>query len=405
MRQKLAENITHLATGLVVLLVFLLAISRAGADIAVSVIAVLFLAHSFLTKNWQWVNQKESITLLFLATWVAFATAVQTSFSPDTWVAAAWVRFVLLYLALRFWLWTDPARLERFAPFAWIALLLVSVDTYTQYVTGTSLSGHPKAGERLTGPLSVPNIGAYFVHFLFPVCALMLHLWQQQKKPFRATMGIVSTLFLIALIPLTGERSSTLSLLAGLGVAVLIVGILQIEWRRYVFAFALLLVVLAVLVSSQPIVEKRIMDFREHVSNLRETPYGQLFLGGIHAWKTEPHMGIGARQYPKRCESYLADNIVTYCDRHPHQMYIQWLAETGLIGCMLFLGFIGVVLISVWRHRNTIDPVYLAGGLAGMMTVLFPFVASQSNFSNWPAGLMWFSLALSVSLLSHRKHA
>ncbi len=408
MKEVLIRASTQCAILCMVAAVALLSISRAGADIAISTIAALFLLHQFLRPEKTHIKTAEVALLLALAMWMVVATTIQTGWTRDTAVAAAWVRFVLLYLAIRYWLmdaiFASADTVRRLAVTAWIVLLLVMMDTYCQYVTGTSLSGNPMAGERLTGPLSAPNIGAYFVHLLFPVLGLMLREWEQNGQVQRTVMGLVSAACVIALIPLTGERSSTMSLLAGLVVFGVLLFLYQPNWRRYLFWSGALLLLAAAFVSTQPIVQKRTDDLKTHVGDFWQTPYGQLFQGGWLAWKEHPVTGIGIRQYPNACETLLASDRVTYCDMHPHQMYIQWLAETGIVGFSLFIGWIGLLFRHVWQMRKHADPVYFAAGTAGVMVALFPFVTSQSNVSNWPAGLMWFSLALSVALLSRRAH-
>ena len=66
--------------------------------------------------------------------------------------------------------------------------------------------------------------------------------------------------------------------------------------------------------------------------NVNESGYWQLWGTGLELFKSSPITGLGTGMFRFLCdEKNLSDLSFARCDNHPHQYYIQVLAETGLI--------------------------------------------------------------------------
>jgi O-antigen ligase len=151
--------------------------------------------------------------------------------------------------------------------------------------------------------------------------------------------------------------------------------------------------------ATQPVVQQKIGYFIEQMSDFGNTPYGQLYTAAWRLWQQHPVTGIGPQQFLEACRPEVLQ--VSYCDVHPHNMYMEWLVATGLPGILLFVGAMALILRRFLREApfSGTRSILTACGLSEFAAVLFPFVVTQSVFSNWSAALFWYSLGLGMSLL------
>ena len=87
------------------------------------------------------------------------------------------------------------------------------------------------------------------------------------------------------------------------------------------------------LISVQP----RFVDI---INNFSTSAYGEIYLLSYKMFTNNPITGVGLSTFKYLCEnqSIYKDMMNNYnCASHPHNIYIQWLAETGVVVFMLFL--------------------------------------------------------------------
>ena len=125
------------------------------------------------------------------------------------------------------------------------------------------------------------------------------------------------------------------------------------------------------------------------------------FEAGILIFKKNYILGIGVRNFRIECKNDEYKIVGRYyCSTHPHNTYIQLLAETGLIGflfIMLFLSFI-FKKIYIFFKKDTNKKKKLNITLASCFVVilinLFPFVPTGSFFNNWLSTLYFIPVGL-----------
>lgn len=398
--------ISQSALGALALLPLMLIFQRWAADALCVAIGLLFLLHCFLERDWSWLQSLPMRIILCL--WIFTIAAAPLGLDPMKSLIRAFLsaRYILMFAAVVYWLSAYMAEMRRIALWLLAVLCLIMIDAYVQYLTGQSLSGHAKPTDRLTGPLSHMVIGIFLAKLSFPVLGLLFyHTWPQRKGLW--IYGAAATAVL-ALIVLSNERTALISYLVGLAVigALLFFSLRQARW--WVMGFGLTqIAVLAILYTSQPQFENRVGDSMQMLEKFKASPYGQLWTAAYEIWKTHPITGIGLGNFRNACPALLDTGTVTYCDLHPHNLYLEWLVETGVIGFLFFIAFAGSLLHHIVRRMRSAQDkefILIAFAFAGLVPTLFPFNATQSFFVNWPAILAWLSVALSVSLVQRIKH-
>ena len=90
------------------------------------------------------------------------------------------------------------------------------------------------------------------------------------------------------------------------------------------------------------------------------------------------------------------------CFTHIHNFYISLLAETGIVGFVLFL-FLIYQLINVFIKEKKIIQTPAFGILVPIIPLLIPMIPALNYFSNWNAVLIWFLVGWALSYTKHIK--
>lgn len=401
------DKIRRTAFFLLCLMPILLAVTRAGADIASCLIGALLLFSSTLRKEWSWSKSAEMRVLELL--WLfMMASAFLTPFShKEAFITSLlWGRFVLLYAAARYWLLTDRQSLTLAGKIAAITLLAVAVDAGWQYITGTSLTGRPIHGDRLTGPLGTPNVGIFLLKVGMPVAGVILFKLAEAGRRRGLWLSGAAIVYVLTIIILSGERSSVVLMLAGIGAAGLTLFASRPRLRLPVFfGGAGIIALLALLIVTQPTVQNRAEEFTQQLGNFWHTYYGQMYIAAFDLGMAHPLTGTGAREFFPACNSIMRTTGVTYCDIHPHNIYMEWLAAGGIPALLLFALAMACFARQLARGAVFSDAnVWLSAFAFGGYAVLaFPFAVMESGFSNWSGTLTWYSMGLVMSLYHMRK--
>lgn len=394
------KRITQFAFIFLCGLPLMLALGRAVAEISICAIVILFMFYSWTARDFSWAKRAEVKAGLLLCVVLILHSLINQGIGGALMRATLWVRFVLLFAAMRYWLLVNDERHRTMYKFTFGAVCILTIDAWWQYLTGTSISGMPIAGERLTAMMSHPNVGNLMVKLMFvPMGYMLAHFAQIESKAKRAGL-IVMMIATLLLVPLTGERSSTLLLLLGLGVVGAVLVFSKPAARKYVAMGVVLCTVLAGVLSTQDIIQRRAALFVDQLGNFEQTTYGQLYQAAYLLWKEHPVFGIGLHKFRKSCMALMEPHGITYCDVHPHNFYLEWLAEQGLVGFALLMLVLVTAVVPTLKQAyrricaGEIMPVF---GLAAIVVVLWPLIVTQSMFSNWAGMLYWFSLALAIS--------
>ena len=247
------------------LMPLLLAMTRAGADLGLCIIVLLFLSYSTITKNWEWTKAPEIKTLGMLWLFMLAASAFSPISIKSSFIAAAiWGRFILFFAAARFWLLQHREAVEKINMVGLCILVFIVIDTAWQYKTGTSLTGRPMLFDRLTGPLTKANIGNFLVKVGFPMLGMASYLMISKGQTNRLWMPAAGLLAMISLIMVSGERSTVILMLLALGMVGLTVFIAQPKLRKWVVMTGVAIMgLLGLLAATQPVVMHKANFFVE----------------------------------------------------------------------------------------------------------------------------------------------
>ena len=126
--------------------------------------------------------------------------------------------------------------------------------------------------------------------------------------------------------------------------------------------------------------------------------YYRVMGAGMAAFHEAPVLGLGPATYRELCQD-LVGHIETFrCDNHPHNFYVQFLAETGLFGFAAGVLMIGSILTRtiLIRLRNR-QNVLAATAFIIPLGLFFPIASMGDFFGQWNNIFLWSAVALSLA--------
>ena len=83
----------------------------------------------------------------------------------------------------------------------------------------------------------------------------------------------------------------------------------------------------------------------------------------------------------------------------PHNIYIQWVAEGGIIVIYLFYFFLLSTFIIIFMIKSNSNSKYLKLiAIACMLILFWPIMSTGSLIKNWNGVLSFYIIAICISL-------
>jgi len=368
---------------------FILLIERSPADIWLSFLAIAFVIRSIFKHDGAWL-QVFWVRACFLFLAVCMLSSAMSAIPPYSFSEGlAWFRFPLFAMATAFWLGTDKRFLYAMLVSTALGMLLMTgILTAEMIIEG-------QKGARLSWPYDDLVSGNYLSKVGLPAFTIMVALAIGAKPKLASIMGGLSLISII-MSALTGERINFLIRACGGMLAALI---WQPNWRRYIILIIVEIFAVAAVFVAMPNVQDR---FTNAVVNSLPTgshsDYYRVMGAGLTVFETAPVLGIGPATYRELCPSILGETTEFRCDNHPHNYYIQFLTETGIIG--LITGIVMIISIiwaafAGWRQNRA--NVVAATAFVIPFGLFFPIQSTGDFFGQWNNIFMWSAIALALA--------
>ena len=140
-------------------------------------------------------------------------------------------------------------------------------------------------------------------------------------------------------------------------------------------------------------------SFIEVLKNFTTSAYGEIYNVGINMIIDNPITGIGISNYQTGCIKIKKYNelMVNYdCASHPHNNYIQWLAEGGLVAFSMFIFFIGAILYYIFKGKNNNEVKFITA--ASILILFWPLMSTGSLIKNWNGSISFFIITVCLCL-------
>ena len=383
-------------------------------------LSISFVIRSFKEKNYQYYLSKFFLIFIIFYFYILIRYLLRDHSYSSFSSVVFYFRYGFYVIALSYF-FNKIKNLENF----FLNSILVSVslllfDSFIQFIFGTNIIGYEIVDKnRLSSFFGDESIlGSYLLKFL-PFLYLIITKNLNNKKIF------VFTLFLIAfsdiIIFLSGERASFILMV--LLTIYFIFMFKNLRLIRIVLFSVTTIIIASIFFNSEPVSKRYLKTVKEIVKNddyvnnlildksLIDTKYyiispthHNYFLTALNMFKDNKIFGQGPRSYRYLCDD---DNfkINKYsCSTHPHNYYMQILAELGLIGfifLMLFYLYICYRIILIIVSKEPKNNSYMICILSFFLINLWPLTSTGNFFNNWISILIY--LPFSFFLLDDKK--
>ena len=282
--------------------------------------------------------------------------------------------------------------------FFYYALILcfssLVIDGYFQYFTGKNIFGLKMGGIRVSSFFGDEHIMGSYLSRLFPLLFALFLI--KQKKKFE--IYFIGLLFILVdvIIYLSGERSAFFYL----NLSTIFIIILIKEYQKFRLATFVIAIICVFFLSmnSSKLSERMFlgpaknMGFIENSSKptIFTPAHDSLIRTAFNMFKDKPLFGHGPKMFRVICDDEKYAVGISPCMTHPHNFYVQLLAETGIVGFLfLFSLFLYVIYASLKQIKSIIFKQkrflsdYQVCLLAGILISVWPLSPNGNFFNNW----------------------
>lgn len=385
------------------LLPLLLIFSRSLADVTIVLVGILFLCHSYKNLDWEWAKEKWfHFAIAFFVYCLIFNSLMSINPAESLAYSFYFIRWPIFSLALAYWILNDIKSLKKFLLSMTIIIIFLIFDTWWQFIFEKDIFGFEKyTHDRLTGPFKGnPHIGAWLAKLItLPPLFLIFYdivKSQKQKDNFTYSFFILSIILFLSVF-ITGERMALLLTLSY--IFILFLGLLLSRILSFKKTFILLVIsffiVIIFSILFPEVTQRAIFSSIDKIINWKTSDYGTIWKGAYDVWMQSPIFGTGLHMYREACDIIhpgpMNLNLTQHeCGLHPHNISLQLLSETGLIGFILF--FMMVISVSIKSLKiYFIKRLWFSFSIVfcAIFTCFLPIASSTSFFSNKYGAIIW----------------
>ncbi len=240
-----------------------------------------------------------------------------------------------------------------------------------------------------------PQIPDYIAAGSYFALCWLITLGLAMASPRRWALWLAAGAPLMAAIYLTGSRSVIAAALVGLAVTLLIVVRQGTSMVRSVLPLALLAVV--VMGVSYPWLTGR--DVAGVMARQSVEVRIELARTSLRVIATRPLFGVGIDRYHLLAGSLASPrlNALFPVRKNPHNDFLRFGAELGLVGLGLFLWILAAAGRRIWRALQVTRDPRLAGLVGGLVAFLTTSLVSNPLMLREVSYVFWIALGLAVA--------
>ena len=409
------------------------------SDLSVTIISLITLYHILRNKDFE--IFKNLLIKIFFLFWInSTIITLYNYFKGDILLETSSLFNSLGYLRFIFFtigfakILSENKKIFSFLFYSLgICFFFLIIDSYIQLIFNENILNNAKhVSGRISSFFGDELImGSYIVKLLFIFLGLYFFLDFKKKSTkifFNSLIFLVSTI-----IFLSGERSAIILLLIGF---VTTLGIIRFPIKKVIFSFFLLFLTILILLNVDSDLKKRFVDKTLFESGISSTQTHQILNGVKYTFFTQQinyyltsynifkdnYFGTGNRSFSKVCKKYRADKSFHYdfnfskkerptqsCSTHPHNTYMQVLAENGFLGFFILIAIFFIIcylLINQFYLRlkgKILYPKLINLNLITIFLNFFPLIQTGNFFNNWLSILYYIPIGFFLYFLNEKK--
>ena len=356
-----ARNFDSYMYGLLCLYALMSDISLAVANFAIDAAILLWMGHSVLVRKKILPDRKLFGLLGLLALYItALVISGLFAYDPGMSIQPVWRSFYYMFFPLLLaWRFVDTER----KAYILLGLIFLSVGISSVNAILQSYQGMARGG----GFIGMLETASHIVQVSSIVFALLYSYGGHGRGVYLVTISAL--MLLMAGLLVTSNRQSWL----GQGLSLLAFGFLaKVPWKKFLTILMVAIIIVGVVMALSPQVNERMRKFADR-NDQSKTDRISMWKTAIHEFVDHPVIGVGPRN------SAVIDYKYIRSDRkdrrlplaHPHNTYLQLLAETGMVGFIVYVLLYGFIILAFYKqYRRTQNP-WMLGMVLSLVSIQF----------------------------------
>ena len=329
-----------------------------------------------------------------------------------------YLRFGLFTIGTYFLISKNVELILKLSKVFLVILSVLFIDSIIQFLFGYNLIGLVNNDKfRVTSFFGKDEILGSYVARLFPFI-ISLIIFSIEKYDLKISSIKFLLLFFSAsiIVLLSGERTA----LALFILSIFLMFFTCNKIKKLIFKILIVITVSAIaILSTSETVKKRMFDQTinqlgltkksERLVIFSKTYEGHYMLA-LKMFKQKPILGHGPKTFRKFCsepENYINE---VACTTHPHNILMQLLAETGLLGTLIYILIFFYISLNLLKvaiknifYTDSIQKDYLTLMYIFYFINLFPILPSGNFFNNWLSSVYYLPLGYMLFLVNYKK--
>ena len=356
-------------------------------------------------------SQKKIFLYLLFSIFAIFPyhnIVIDFEFQNSFWKSIFYYRYILMTFGLVIFLNKKENSELKFKKYYIIYLIIISIDVIKEHFTGTNFLGYSSVyNGRIASFTNSELIIGYVFCFISLFC---LDKFLKIKNKF----FIIALIFYILTISfIIGERSNFLKLFSLITVFYIFVYLRENNFKiiNFIKIFLFYLTILTLFfftIKDTKQAEKffnfsnisKISNFEMFANNLKHTPH---YATALKIFYNNPILGIGINNFREESkkEIYSEKKYKFNENRsstHAHQLYLEILSETGILGIIYFLVlFLWSTYLSIKNYIQYNNLKIIPHFLLNLFFI-FPVLPSGSFFGTIYGLPFWYNFAIMLYL-------
>ena len=361
-------------------------------DLIVSTSCIFFLLYTLKNKKFYYFKNIPFFLFLFFCIISIVSSLLSEDISLSIKASLFYFRIGLFSCLVWYLIDKDKSILT----YTYYALLtcfsILVIDGYFQYFVGVNLVG--LKSNRISSFFGDELILGSYLSRLFP---LLFGLFLIKKKQ-KFEIYFIGILFILVdvLIYISGERAAFFFLnLSTIFIIVLIKDYQKFRLVTFIFS---IIAIIVVSYNTTNLSDRMFKDPARNMGIIKSlnkptifTPaHDSLIRTAYNMFKEKPIIGHGPKMFRVKCKEEKYVEGKTPCSTHPHNFYVQLLAETGILGFLiLFIALCYVFYTSsrqlksiILKQKRVLNDFQVCL-LAGILITVWPITPNGNFFNNW----------------------
>ena len=344
-------------------------------------------------------------------------------------------RFALFSLSIFFLIEysaSDTSKSKKILLGIFMILILLILDSFLQFLSGKNIFGFEIKNDRVSGIFDDELILGSFLLKVFPLTIWLIYFSNFEISKYKNLLIIFFSMYIIT-VYLSGERTSLfLIFLATILFMFYLHNLRTILLKSFlIFLLFIMSTFITNFGKSDPFNRIFINTFNQITNNfytkrdiqldkkdlgdmtkdlkqniqIFSTDHNGHYLLAYYLFKQAPIFGKGPEGFRYYCRKVEYNSKIGICSTHPHNIFMQLLSETGLIGIFFYLfGLIFVIFSLLKIYKKNIDlknkyNFYIVS--IAIIVNFFPLLPSGNFFNNWISIISYYYIG--IYIYSYRK--